>query len=273
MLSSFAYAAVPPGANWRWGISYRTGGASKVPYKSNNLGLHVGDDPAAVKMNRLNLMRAVAASQQTCWFNLSQVHGKHIHVIDEPPKPELLSKQEYLLNTNEVMEGDAILCRAPNWLLAVLVADCVPVLLVDPVASVFVTVHAGWKGTRLHIVRQAVDKAVAFGAVAERMHGFLGPAIGPCCFEVGQDVLDALSCAYPEVIYNASSQQKNGAKSTIDLWALNMHDMLQARIQRSNITFMRECTACNTHKYFSYRKENGKSGRFAAFIWTGSESP
>ncbi|KQY20540.1 multicopper polyphenol oxidase [Cellulomonas sp. Root485] len=183
-------SAVPPvvevdlGAGVRAGFSTRGGGVSRPPYDALNLGYAVGDDPAAVARNRAGLERWAGAPVAYA----TQVHGTRVVVLSQPPAP----------GSTSVGEADALVSVSPQVAVAVLVADCVPVLLADPEAGVVAAVHAGRRGLVAGVVEAAVAAMVAQGASVGRVRAAIGPAIAGESYEVPAELQDEVVSVVPQ---------------------------------------------------------------------------
>ena len=183
-------SAVPPvvevdlGADARAGFSTRGGGVSRPPYDALNLGYAVGDDPAAVARNRAGLERWAGAPVAYA----TQVHGTRVVVLSQPPAP----------GSTSVGEADALVSVSPQVAVAVLVADCVPVLLADPEAGVVAAVHAGRRGLVAGVVEAAVAAMVAQGASVGRVRAAIGPGIAGESYEVPAELQDAVVSVVPQ---------------------------------------------------------------------------
>lgn len=161
----------------------RSGGVSKPPFDSFNLGDHVGDDPAAVAANRSRLARAIGLpAARVVWMN--QVHGDRIEVVDGP-------RSTAFDNT------DGLVTRARGLALAVLTADCVPVLMADARAGVIAAVHAGRVGAQRGVVARAVEVMLSLGAQAADISALLGPAASGPNYEVPAVMADEVEAALP----------------------------------------------------------------------------
>jgi len=177
-------------------------------------------------------------------------------------------------------EGDGLITAATGLLLGVQTADCVPVLVVDTVRRVVAGFHAGWRGTVARIVEQGVARMQReFGSRAEDMMAAIGPAIGACCYTVGDEVHDAFHAGFdyaaalfhPASVHPVSVQQTAGAAQyTVDLREANRRQLLAAGITAARITVLAECTACaglpQGRRYFSHRAEHGFTGRMLSAI-------
>jgi YfiH family protein len=143
-------------------------------------------------------------------------------------------------------------------------ADCVPVLLHDPVKGWVGLVHAGWKGTVGGAARKAVQAArETFGSRPEDILAAIGPSIGPCCYEVGEDVVAAVHSGLPECA-DLLSARDGGVH--LDLWRANACQLAAVGVPAANVEVSGYCSSCRTDLFFSHRKERGKTGRMAAVI-------
>ena len=148
-------------------------------------------------------------------------------------------------------EGDAVITTAPELWISVRTADCLPILLVDPVARVAAAVHAGWRGTAGRIVAKTVAEMLKLGAELSSLRAAIGPGIGLCCFEVG-----------PEV----SSQFGLEGTTNVDLAAANERQLLDTGMELHNICTSKLCTKCTPEMFHSYRRDPGISGRMVSAI-------
>ena len=221
----------------------RNGGVSRMPWASFNLGDHVGDDPAAVAANRQSLRAALPGEPR--W--LRQVHGIVAVDADREAKTGV---------------ADAAFARRPGTVCAVMTADCLPVLLCDRRGSVVAAAHAGWRGLLGGVLESAV---AAMAATPGGLLAWLGPAIGPRCFEVGTDVRDAFAARNPSAsaAFVATGQDK---------WLCDIYLLARQRLEQlgvSAITGGGTCTYSEPERYFSYRRDR-TTGRMASLIWLDS---
>jgi polyphenol oxidase len=176
-------------------VTARPGGVSAGPYESLNLGLSVGDDPAAVVENRRRLAAAIGADLGDFVFT-RQVHGAGVRVVTAAD-----AGTGALALDESVPEGDVLVTADPSVVLAILTADCVPVVLLDSAAGVLACVHAGWRGTVARACAAAVDAMAGLGAVPDRIIAGIGPAIAAGRYQVGAEVAEAARDAFgPEAI-------------------------------------------------------------------------
>lgn len=159
--------------------------------------------------------------------------------------------------------GDAVVTNIQGLLIGVQTADCVPIVLYDRSAKVVAAIHAGWRGTAQGILKSSIEAMkTQFTSLPEAILAAIGPAIGPCCYEVGQEVISAVTGATGEGDYVTS----NGDKWFVDLQKANFYQALASGISGENIWLSTHCTGCMPDLYHSYRKTKGTSGRQGAFI-------
>lgn len=231
----------PAPARVRALVTTRGGGVSLPPYASLNLGDHVGDDPAAVAANRALLGRSLPA--EPLW--LSQVHGTAVADADRDPPGSI---------------ADASVARRPGTVCAVLTADCLPVLLCDREGSVVGAAHAGWRGLCEGVLEAVVG---AMGVEPERLLAWLGPAIGPAAFEVGDEVRAAFIARDPA----AAGAFRPGA--TAGKWLADLYALARQRLAGCGVADVYGgglCTVSDAGRFFSYRRD-GATGRFASLVW------
>lgn len=227
----------------------RVGGVSASPFDTLNFDDRDTDKNENIAENNLRLGRAfgIAAPVAT----VSQVHGKTVFLLD----PSTIDTKT---------EADAIITTMKGAAIGVLTADCVPILVLDPVRKAVAAIHAGWKGTVKLIAKETVDAMRAnFNSDAKDLVAAIGPHIGPCCYSVGALVADEFRRAFGE---NPACLKPAGAGALVDLGEANVGALLFAGLKRENISFEPVCTSCNNGLFFSYRKENGRTGRQLSFI-------
>ncbi|WP_353661531.1 peptidoglycan editing factor PgeF [Hydrogenimonas sp. SS33] len=219
----------------------RHGGVSRPPFATFNLALHVGDDPDAVARNRQSLSSRLDALPFV-W--MEQVHGDTVRIVKKRAPATLAA-------------CDAIVTDCPNLVLAVMVADCIPLLLYDEKRGVVAAVHAGRNGVFLDIAGKTVAKmAETFGCDPADIKARLGPSIHACCYEVGPEIARIARKNFPEAYVNGRYLDLPGMTA----WQLERAGLSKKQIDRSP-----RCTCCDGD-YFSYRRE-GTTGRFAGLVW------
>lgn len=234
------------------GFTDRHGGVSTGPFASLDLKLGALPQRLAVRENRRRVLHALGAPARR-FVAVKQVHADAVVELTAQASPHI--------------EADGIWSCDPDVVLAILTADCVPILISDVDARVVAAVHAGWRGTQLRVVSRMVERLqAAMGIAPGALRAVLGPAIGPCCFEIGNDTAMQLRAAYP----NGSSAiiARRGHKAVADLWALNRQALVEAGVQEAHIDVLQICTAC-TQNHYSYRRDQGVTGRQAAVIALG----
>ncbi len=228
----------------------RLGGVSPLPWNSLNFGATVGDLPENVSANFALACNALGIKPaQTA--TTRQVHGNKVVVARAGN-----GSTQFLGN------ADAMITREKGVYLTMRFADCVPLLFFDPVVNAVGAAHAGWRGTMQNVMGCTLNAMQReFGSLAADIRVVIGPSIGPCCYQVGEDVFEAAKSAFkdPSPFF---AHRENGLY--FDLWQANLWQAQEAGV--TQIMSSQLCTACNTRHFFSHRAEKGKTGRFAAFI-------
>jgi len=229
----------------------RLGGLSRPPFDSLNTGSTVGDDPEAVAGNMRRICQVLGVAQARM-VTAHLVHGTRVAVVG--PKHA----------DSVVPETDGLVTLSPQVVLFLRFADCVPLLLHDTRTGAVGLGHAGWKGT-LEGIASALVEAMqeAFHTRPEDLIAGIGPAIGPCCYEVGPDVADLVGHSTPELAPRVL-WSKNG-RSHLDLWQANRLQFLSAGVGEVQVADI--CTACRRDLFFSHRGDSGRTGRFGVAIW------
>ncbi len=158
-------------------------------------------------------------------------------------------------------EADASVATGPGWLLGIKTADCLPVLLVDPKRRLVAAAHAGWRGTAAGVAARAVDALVARGSRPEDLVAALGPGIGPCCYEVGDDV----RAAFPPSGGAFFRPGPNG-RPHLDVRAANARQLVEAGLRPEALHHVADCTRCRADLYHSYRRQGKAAGRMINFV-------
>lgn len=196
-----------------------------------------------------------------CLVTGQQVHSAHIGVVTWKDKGRgAIDKESRLPETDALITDEEEIC------LMVLSADCVPIILYDPVCRVMAAIHAGWRGTVARIVVDTVQMMQAkFQCLPENILAGIGPSIGKCCFEVGAEVAQAFGSIFlltENIIY----ESKKPGKYFIDLWEANRRQLLEVGVRDEHIEVAGMCTVCNPDHFFSYRRDGERAGRFGAGI-------
>ncbi|HSV77252.1 MAG TPA: peptidoglycan editing factor PgeF [Bacteroidales bacterium] len=241
-------------------ISSRVGGVSNPPFDGLNLGMHVGDHLPNVVKNRGLLARALDSDLDLFTF-ANQTHSANVSVVEENHRGCGASE----LGT-AIPDTDAMITQAKNIWLCVQIADCVPLLLYDPARQVIAAVHAGWKGIVKQIVQATVKKMVTqFGSKPEKILAGLGPANGPCCYEIGEEVKQQI-VTLDELNQGTISPGNKPGKYFFDQWKAVSMQLVDAGLDPNNIEHSELCTQCLNKTFFSSRADRGTTGRFAACI-------
>jgi YfiH family protein len=258
------------------GFSTRPGGASTLDgQRVFNLSRTEWDRREHVERNRAAFLDALGAAEMKL-VTLRQIHSDHIHVLEAAPADKLT--------------GDATITRAPGLLLAVGTADCVPILLADARRRVVAAVHAGWRGTLKRIAAKTLGRMrMEFGTRPADVVAALGPGIGRCCYEVGPEVAQAFAAQFAaarEWFDGPFDRLSSGEEPNplpwlsmippghapppprvqLDLAAANRWQLLEAGVAPRNLAASEMCTACRTDLFFSYRREQGRTGRMLSVI-------
>ncbi len=233
------------------GIFTRKGGISPQPWASLNLGGTVGDTRENVIENRRRIYQAMGRPVESI-FDVWQVHSADV-ICTEKPRP---------LNAPHE-KADAILTNNPDITLFMRFADCVPILLHDPVRKVVGIVHAGWMGTVNKVLAQTILTMIEkYGSNPGDIIAGIGPSIGPDHYQVGEDVIEKVKIAFgnqaEELLINLNGH------SYFNLWRANGILLQHAGVTSVEVSGL--CTACDTNRWYSHRAEAGKTGRFGAFI-------
>jgi len=235
----------------------RLGGVSKGNYESLNSALHVGDDPRRVRENRqltlaswkLNAAKMVVAQQ---------VHGAEATLVS------MQDAGRGSFSHADAIEGcDALVTRASGIPLMSLSADCLLLALGDPQAKVLAVLHGGWRGLAAGVIQNTIELMKSAGAKPERIHAAGTPAIGPCCFEVGSEVVQALG--------DDCVARRDNDKAWIDLNLAASQRLINAGIPESQIKLASDCTCCREDMFFSHRRSTRlgekHTGRMALIGW------
>jgi YfiH family protein len=200
--------------------------------------------------------RLAAAIGTTTVLTVNQVHGRAVVAVSDgapltPARPD----------------ADALISRDENRAIAVRAADCVPVLLADPVTGAVAAVHAGWRGTAAGVVTAAVEAmAREFGVAPSNLIAAIGPSIRPCCYEVGSELVDAFAAAgHPRHLVDRWFALRN-KRLTLDVAGANRDQLMLAGVPRSQLHDCGLCTAMHLDVLTSFRAEKEQAGRLAAAI-------
>lgn len=256
----------------------KTRGNRRTANRAHDLGFTAGDSPAHMAENRQRFFRAVGADAMRA-VTLRQIHSDIVHRVDSPDRA-----------AGDPLGGDALVTRAPGCLLVIKTADCVPILLADSKQRAIAAIHAGWRGTVHRIAAKTLGRMqMEFGTRPQDVVAALGPSIGRCCYEVGEDVAREFHAQFPEARqwfdgpFDALASGENDPnwlpwltmmppghqppplRVHLDLIAANRAILAAAGVPSAQISSSGFCTACRTDLFFSYRRE-GTTGRLLAAI-------
>jgi YfiH family protein len=237
---TYLYPNWPAPKNIRAVSTKRLPGHSSAPYDCNNLALHVGDNPDMVLANRLDLVEALDIPTQPDW--LEQTHSTRCVVVED--------------DNNRL--ADAAITRSSNHVLAILTADCLPVLLCNKQGSEIAAVHAGWRGLLNGVIENTLS---SLHSQPKDLMAWIGPAICPRCYEVGDDVREAFVDQYP-MASNFFTKRDNK-------WLANLPGLAELILNNLSVSLVFQSHACtyeNKIDYFSYRRD-AQTGRIASLIW------
>ncbi len=274
-------------------FSTRRGGISKAPCAGLNLGFTASDRRERVEQNRRCFLGQLGGKD----FELAsarQVHSSHSFLVSRGRDDQLtyqLPGAEFSVPAANPPAGDGLITAETGILLTIRIADCLPVLLVDPQRRVVAAVHAGWRGALARVIEKTVgDMRRAFGSDPQELIAVLGPSIRACCYEVGEEVVDAFHGSFAEADlffrklpnrsqaatdrhailflsdYPPGHAPEHVPAARLDLTAVARHQLASAGLKSANILVADYCTACRTDLFFSHRQEGGRTGRQAAAI-------
>jgi len=226
-------------------FTLRDGGVSPAPFDSQNFGSGLGDNEQNINTN---LDRLITSSKLLGMPHQAiQVHQSHIL---------------YCQGSGRMHDCDAdiLLSDQPGTALAIRTADCLPLLLVEPISGISAAVHAGWRGTAAGVAKQAVQGMCERGAKVQHILASLGPCIGSCCFEIGADAAIALK--------NSAESAADFVQDTADLSQINRLQLLECGLSAHHIERINACTACDAERFFSFRRDAGQTGRHLAVVAT-----
>jgi YfiH family protein len=209
----------------------------------NDFSLGPGDSPnPMIQINRARFLAAIGAPGWPI-IKLKQIHSSTVIDVEDTTA------------AGEAVSGDAVVTSLPGVALAVQTADCVPILIADREGRAIAAIHAGWRGTAARIAQSAVIRlSKRFHVEAQSLHVAIGPHIGVCCYEVGEEVVDLI--ATPDAI----ERRKEWVKPHLNLTAANLRQLLDAGIPKQQIETSSLCTKCREDLFHSYRRDGKKMG-------------
>ncbi|MBP1584882.1 MAG: peptidoglycan editing factor PgeF [Lachnospiraceae bacterium] len=239
------------------GFSTRSGGVSTGVYSSLNLGMNRGDDEDNVKENYRRFLKS-------CGIDTEEfVCGEQVHVSNVMIVGKEHARKPY--GYDELFKADGYVTKDSGVPLVIFTADCIPLLMADEKAGVVAAVHSGWRGTVQDIEKNAVSAMISLGASCENIKACIGPAIGRCCFEVGEEVIQSvreLLGTDPADLYD----KKDNGKFLLDLKSVLKRCLVRSGLSGDNIDIIPDCTMCLHDKYWSHRYTGGVRGSLASVI-------
>jgi len=237
------------------GFSLRTGGVSASPYDTLNMGFHVGDDRQAVRENRRRFAAALGFCPQRV-VSGQQIHGTAIvNVTQEECGRGADTDADALPGTDGLLTGE------PGVVLMAHAADCALLFFYEATQNYAGLAHAGWRGAVAGLAPAMVEKLAERGCRREAISVALSPAIGPCCYRVGEEVVECVPEKWRRFVLRKRSQGY-----FFDLSGLLRLLLLEAGIKEENLVMANYCTSCHSDKFFSYRRAGGRTGRMAGII-------
>jgi len=229
----------------------RLPGNSQPPFDAFNLGLRSGESEAVVQSNRSLLVRALDLPSAPCW--LRQVHGNEVAIFDAPGAAN-----------DEEQQADAAITRRPGTVLAILTADCMPILLCAADGSEVSAVHAGWRGLAAGVIEACVGRMRAQPA---NLISWLGPAIGPSSYEVGEEVRAAF-------VVHSNGAGEAFTPTRPGHWHCDLYTLARQRLQALGVTQIHGggFDTFTEPRFYSYRRDGAHSGRFATLIYRTVDS-
>lgn len=254
LLRSALLAAVPGVVH---GFSTRAGGVSAGRHASLNLGSTASDDLDAVRENRRRFAAAFGRSLESLVLG-EQRHGDRVAAVSAGDGPPLAAGGRGCPSVDATMTAEA------GPLLAVLSADCVPILMASDDGRAVAAVHAGWRGAAAGVAGNAVRAMrETYGVEPARLVVAIGPAIGGCCYEVDGPVIEAFGATHPAL--RPSAEGRDG-HAMLNLREANVAQLVEAGVDRARIDVLPHCTACRTDLFYSVRGEGEPTGRFGGGI-------
>lgn len=241
-------SSVIPDDTFVHGFPERTGGVSEGARASLNLGYRWGDDRARVDENR-RLLAAHVGYAPADLVATRHVHGTAVYTVGDPLPADA--------------EFDGLVCDRPGPILGAFAADCIPLVFADPEARVCGAAHAGWRGTVAGVAARVVEAMVARGARPAAIRVALGPSIGPCCFEVGDEVVAAFRAELGEVPGLVVAGPR---KDHVDLRVATRAVLARAGVPPEQVDAAPPCTRCEAARFFSYRRDGQAGGVHMGFI-------
>ena len=234
------------------GFTQRIGGVSEGKISGFNLGFRVGDSDDNVKENYKLLANDLKFSLDRAVLS-HQTHTDNIRIVTESDWGKGIKVE------SDIFDTDGLITNLKNTPLIVFSADCTPIIFYDAKKGVIAAVHAGWRGTVKKIAVKCVNMMIEkFKSSPSDIIAAVGPSIGSCCFEFGEEA--------PDIFDKKYLTKKDNGKYLVDLWSFNEEQLLSVGIPEKNIDVSRICTVCNSDKFYSYRVHKEHTGRMVAVI-------
>jgi YfiH family protein len=241
-------------------VTTRHGGVSDGPFASLNLGLGTQDKILSVLQNRQIIADAVGIKPEY-FVMANQSHGINVEIISKDRRGAGAFSR-----SNAIPSTDAMITNEHEICLFVMGADCVPILFYDPVKKVVGAAHSGWKGTVTKITTEVIRKMQeTYQCNPADIYAAIGPSIGPCCYKVGGEVMEAVLRNYGTMDGFISFDNADYSPN-LNLWAANKFQLLELGVPEENIEVAGICTHCNHDDFYSSRYGKGITGRFGAGI-------
>jgi hypothetical protein len=279
-------------------FSTRRGGLSQAPCAGLNLGFTESDRRERVEQNRRNFLAQIGAKDFVP-ASVRQIHSSHSFVVARDRAHQLTYQlpgiEAAVPAAAHPPAGDGLMTAEPGILLSIRIADCLPLLLVDPRRRAVAAVHAGWRGALARVIEKAVgDMRRALGSDPQDLIAALGPSIRACCYEVGEEVVEAFHGSFAEAdgffrplpnspeaaadrhailflsAYPPGHAPEHVPAARLDLTAVARAQLTSAGVKPANILVADYCTACRTDLFFSHRREGARTGRQVAAIGVGA---
>lgn len=242
------------------GFSTRLGGVSKKHLYSMNLSFSRGDDPENVVDNYHRIADAIGFDPENLVFS-DQTHTTNVRIATEEDRGKGFSRKR------DYTDVDGLITNVPGLVLATFYADCVPLYFYDPVKKVIGLSHSGWKGTVGRIGQVTISKmSEEFGCNPGDILAAIGPSICQDCYEVSEDVILQFRKTFQEEQWKDLYYKKENGKYQLNLWKANEIILLEAGIEKENLSITDICTCCNPDLLYSHRASKGMRGNLAAFL-------
>ena len=242
------------------GFSTRLGGVSSNHLSTMNLSFDRGDSAENVTMNYDRICHSLKLNNSSLVFS-DQIHDSKIHKVTHLDAPKT---KKYVKN---LIGFDGLITNEPNLTLVTSYADCVPLYFVDPVHKAIGLSHSGWKGTVQKIGLKTIQAMKDnFDTDPTELIAVIGPSICFDCYEISEDVAMEFKHNFSPDVTNKILFQKENGKYQLDLWLTNQAILLEAGMQKENISNSNICTCCNSNLLFSHRASNGQRGNLAGFL-------